>query len=64
LEIFSKAFSAINSAMLNSKILIVLGATIWMIFQNSVTYDVSHLYGWLLIDARDQTIHGIFQVLH
>jgi len=33
-----KVVSVINSAILNSKILIVSGATIWMIFQNSVTH--------------------------
>jgi len=35
LEIFFKVVSAINSTMLDSKI---LGASIWVIFRNSVTY--------------------------
>jgi len=35
---FLKVVSAISSATLNSKILIVSGAPIWVIFQNSVTY--------------------------
>jgi len=35
---FLKVVSAIDSAMLNSKILIVSGATIWAIFQNFFTF--------------------------
>jgi len=35
-----------NNALLNSKILIVSGATIWVIFQNPVTYYNDYVMGF------------------
>jgi len=50
--IFLKVVSAINSAILNSKILIVSGVTIWVIFQNSVTYKIDFLLVATPVPAR------------